>query len=473
MATLPKSLLIFRRDLRLHDNTALLAAHSRGKSVVPCFIFTDEQTGANPYRSLNGFAFLIETLRELSEEIASKGGQLYLFHGKPDEVVSALQAVGAIDSIFLNKDYTPFSRRRDQMVVERCQAPEGAAVPFHSLSDALLIEPSSFGKPTGGPYTVFTPFFKKASLNEIRRPISLPEDIRWGKLDEKLLTGVLAPTHLGRYEELLRDAGGAAPERRSVGGRKAALAALERIPHLAQYGTERDFPALSGTSILAPHNKFGTVSIREVYWRAADAFGTGHPFIRELFWRDFFTHIAWHFPHVFSGAFNKRYDAIAWEDNADLFEAWCTGKTGFPIVDAGMRELVATGYMHNRVRMIVASFLTKDLHISWRQGESFFARHLTEYDPAVNNGSWQWAASTGCDAQPYFRIFNPWLQQQKFDNHAVYIKRWIPELAGCSPREIHALHEKIARRPNGYPAPIVEHAIAKSRAEQLFRELAE
>lgn len=465
----PQALHLFRRDLRLDDNTALLAAHARGKGVIPCFVFTDEQTRSHRYRSVNGFAFLIESLRELQADIASLGGTLYLFHGQPEEIVSALVRGGAIDSLSVNKDYTPFSRQRDKLLAQRC-SDEGSS--FHSFSDALLVEPSSFGKPNGLPYTVFTPFYKRASLCEIRQPIAFPKDIRWGQIDESLLTGSLTPVSLDRYEDLLTSLGGGAPQRRSRGGRASALTTLARVPQLTNYQAERDFPAIASTSILAPHNKFGTVSIREVYWRAAESLGTQSSFIRELFWRDFFTHIGWHFPHVFSGAFNRRYDQIAWEENSALFEAWCTGMTGFPIVDAGMRELVATGYMHNRVRMIVASFLTKDLHLSWREGEAFFAQHLTEYDPAVNNGSWQWAASTGCDAQPYFRIFNPWLQQKKFDTDATYIRRWVPELASSSTKHIHSFNDPSVPRPKNYPQPIVDHATSKKRAEQLFRELA-
>jgi deoxyribodipyrimidine photo-lyase len=209
-----------------------------------------------------------------------------------------------------------------------------------------------------------------------------------------------------------------------------------------------------------------------VYHTIKERFGSEHTLIRELYWRDFFTHIAWHFPHVFGHAFYRHYDAIKWENDNELFSAWCSGRTGFPIVDAGMRELVATGFMHNRVRMIVSSFLVKDLLISWQWGERFFAQHLTDYDPSVNNGNWQWAASTGCDAQPYFRIFNPWLQQKRFDPQCAYIKRWIPELSQYSAAEIHKLADRAGPsggRAREYPAPVVQHSIQKIRAEELFR----
>jgi deoxyribodipyrimidine photo-lyase len=220
---------------------------------------------------------------------------------------------------------------------------------------------------------------------------------------------------------------------------------------------------------MAPHNKFGTISVREVYHSIADKLGAEHSLIREVYWRDFFTHIAWHFPHVFGHAFHRVYDKLEWNESQEDFDQWCSGNTGFPIVDAGMRELVSTGFMHNRVRMIAASFLVKDLHISWQKGEEFFARHLTDFDPCVNNGSWQWSASTGCDAQPYFRIFNPWLQQKRFDPECEYIKRWIPELSGLSPKRIHSIYEEDLFRPAGYPAPMLDHAHEKIIAEEMFR----
>jgi deoxyribodipyrimidine photo-lyase len=258
----------------------------------------------------------------------------------------------------------------------------------------------------------------------------------------------------------------------SHGGRSGGIAILKTIDRFKDYEQQRDIPGLSATTFLAPHNKFGTLSIREVYHTIKERFGSEHTLIRELYWRDFFTHIAWHFPHVFGHAFYRHYDAIKWENDNELFSAWCSGRTGFPIVDAGMRELVATGFMHNRVRMIVSSFLVKDLLISWQWGERFFAQHLTDYDPSVNNGNWQWAASTGCDAQPYFRIFNPWLQQKRFDPQCAYIKRWIPELSQYSAAEIHKLADRAGPsggRAREYPAPVVQHSIQKIRAEELFR----
>jgi deoxyribodipyrimidine photo-lyase len=479
MNTYSKSLFIFRRDIRLDDNTALISAFEHSSSVIPCFIFTDEQIKKHPYRSTNGFNFLLESLSVLDDEIRSQGGKLYIFHGDPAEIISMLRVNEGIDAVFINKDYTPYSRNRDRNISSVCGE---LGVGFHSYSDLLLVEPSLFSKADGRPYTVFTPFFKRASIEKIRRPMKFESKKKWGvlrrdlergnlNLDSKSDDGRVATRELDYYRDLAKTFDGGSPNRRSLGGRLEAIKAISRLSSLANYSAERNFPYLDSTSILSPHNKFGTVSIREVYWSAREALEDSSSFLRELFWRDFFTHIAWHFPYVFSGAFHRRYDAIDWVKNEELFESWCSGLTGYPIVDAGIRELLKTGYMHNRVRMIVASFLTKDLHISWREGEAFFARHLTEYDPSVNNGSWQWAASTGCDAQPYFRIFNPWLQQGKFDPKAEYIKRWVPELSACSIKEIHGFESLDIRRPKGYPLPIVDHKSSKLKAIELFKQI--
>jgi deoxyribodipyrimidine photo-lyase len=456
MTTYNRSLHIFRRDLRIEDNTALNAALVSSKEVIPCFIFNDAQVAPHPYRSVNGLAFMIESLRELSSDISKAGGELLVLHGTHHDVVARLIKELSIDAVFFNKDYTPFSRKRDKAIEDACKA---AGVACEQFSDALLVEPSQFGKDDGRPYTVYTPFFKKAAKLEVSKPV-------------RRSTGTLAGKGYRGKTVSLDDfwPKDASPQRISIGGRSLALTILERIKDFKNYEEERNLPAVRGTTLLAPHNKFGTVSIREAYHTVAKALGPGHTLIRELYWRDFFTHIAWHFPHVFGHAFHKEYDQIEWNDDRNLFKAWCEGRTGFPIVDAGMRELVATGFMHNRVRMIVASFLVKDLHISWQKGEQFFARYLTDYDPAVNNGSWQWAASTGCDAQPYFRIFNPWLQQKRFDPECVYIKRWVPELKQLKSGYIHTMYEDDMMRSVDYPHPIVEHSIQKIHAEEMFRK---
>lgn len=452
-----RALHIFRRDLRVQDNSALHAALASSAETVTCFIFNDAQVKPHPYRSANGLAFMIESLEDLSKEIERRGGRLLVLHGSHDAVVSQVIRDLEIDAVFFNRDYTPFSRARDEAIALACSK---LGVPCSSHGDALLVEPEAFGKDDGKPYTVYTPFFKKASKLPVPKPSGEPR----GRFSAA--TGFKGKTVSPRdfWPKT------SAPQRLSVGGRSHGLAVLKSIKDFREYEEQRNLPAVRGTTLLAPHHKFGTVSIRESYHAVAAAFGAGHTLIRELYWRDFFTHIGFHFPHVFEGAFHKMYDALSWNDDPALFDAWCRGRTGFPIVDAGMRELVQTGFMHNRVRMIVASFLVKDLHISWRKGEEFFAQHLTDYDPAVNNGSWQWAASTGCDAQPYFRIFNPWLQQSRFDPACEYIKRWLPELRQLTPKYIHTMHEPDMTRSVDYPEPIVEHGTQKVIAEEMFRE---
>lgn len=244
---------------------------------------------------------------------------------------------------------------------------------------------------------------------------------------------------------------------------------MDQLSACKNYAETRDFPALQSTSQLSAHLKFGTVSVREVFYAVVQALGEEHPLLRQLYLRHFFTHIAYYFPKVFGHAFIDKFDKVAWDNNLEIFQAWAAGKTGFPIVDAAMRDLNATGNMHNRLRMVVASFLVKDLHISWRWGERYFAQHLLDYDPCLNNGNWQWAASTGCDAQPYFRIFNPWLQQQKFDPDCVYIYQWLPELRGVPAKVLHNWHK--THYGDFYPAPIIDHSQAAEITKARFKSM--
>jgi deoxyribodipyrimidine photo-lyase len=459
-----RSLHIFRRDLRIQDNSALNAALSSSDEVFTCFIFNETQIKPHRYRSTNGLAFMIESLEELAREISLNNGELLFLYGDPVEATKQLVRLLSLDAVFVNKDYSPYSRQRDRKLAECCA---GEGVTFSPHADLLLTDPEIFGKDDGQPYTVFTPFYKKASKLPVPRPFT--ESLSALRTTEKATIKKAASAGISIVDPRDFYPHETAPLRISKGGRSLGLQRLTRAAALTDYDKERDLPGMQGTSILAPHNKFGTLSPREVYHTIAATLGAGHTLIREVYWRDFFTHIAWHFPHVFGHAFHRSYDSLEWSTNEEHFRAWCSGKTGFPIVDAGMRELVQTGFMHNRVRMIVASFLVKDLHISWQRGEEFFAQHLTDYDPCVNNGSWQWAASTGCDAQPYFRIFNPWLQQKRFDPECIYIKKWLPELAGLAPKAIHEIADGDLFHPSSYPRPIVEHAVQKVYAEQMFK----
>lgn len=448
-----RSLFIFHRDLRLEDNTSLHQALEQSHEVVPVFIFDNVQIGDdNKYRSTNAIQFMIESLQDLSEQLKEHQGKLYLFHGDTHTVVEKLIKKHEIDAVFSNADYTPFAQHRDKELAKLAKKQGATWLSYH---DALLTYPGQVLKDDGKPYTVFTPFFKKALTYAIPETQRVPHGT--------FFTGVVAGSEGSLLKTLMPLVNQSLFER---GGTQAAKAALKRARSLTSYHKTRDIPSLKTTGLSA-HNKFGTVSIRQVY----DVFSEVSPdLVRELYWRDFFTHLAYHFPYVFKGAFHKEYDALDWKNNKAWFEKWCNGTTGFPLVDAGMRQLNATGYMHNRVRMVVASFLTKDLHISWRWGEKYFAQQLVDYDPCVNNGSWQWAASTGADAQPYFRIFNPWLQQKKFDPDARYIKTWVPELAKVSAATIHAWYKEKKPLPH-YPLPMVDHAHQSALAKQLFKQL--
>jgi deoxyribodipyrimidine photo-lyase len=449
----PVSLFIFRRDLRLHDNTALNEALETSSQVVPCFIFDPRQIEPHPYQSAPGLQFMLRSLQDLQRQFRTLGADLNIWHGSPEEVIRQAVSRLKIDAVFVNRDYTPFSRRRDEAVLQLCRS---LGADFHALPDALLAEPEHVLKADRTPYQMFTPFYRHARS----RPVESPQPLVASNF-ARSATGV----EPYRFRNLIDEAGRSG----LTGGCDEALSLLGRLETLASYHEIRDFPAIQGTSRLSAHLKFGTCSVREVFHAVRDRLGPGHPLLRQLYWRDFFTHIAYHFPRVFGHAFWEKYDAIEWDNDPVRFQAWSEGRTGFPIVDAGMRELNATGFMHNRLRMITASFLVKDLHIDWRWGECYFARHLADYDPCVNNGNWQWAASTGCDAQPYFRIFNPWLQQQKFDPDCRYIYRWIPELSAFPAKQIHRWDKK--HSPCGYPEPIVNHGLESERAKQAFKRL--
>jgi deoxyribodipyrimidine photo-lyase len=326
------------------------------------------------------------------------------------------------------------------------------------FDDSVLYRPGTVLQPSGEGYKVFTPFYKRAILQPVERPQPLPATARFAPASDAS----------SGWERLAAIEAACGPKPRLRGGRKMADLHLNRIESLVDYEALRNLPGVEGTTELSPHLKFGTVSPREVCWRSRDAHGQGHGIERELHWREFFLHLCHQFPQVYGRPFRPEFEAVAWLNDPNDWERWVAGTTGYPIVDAGMRELAQTGSMHNRVRMIVASFLVKDLLIDWREGEAYFAQKLTDYDPAVNNGSWQWAASTGADAAPYFRIFNPWLQQVKFDPHAAYIKRWVPELARLPAADIHALLDTPLLRPEGYPAPMVDHRMAAERAKEAF-----
>ena len=454
-----KSLFIFRRDLRLADNTALIQACAQSELVIPCFIFDPRQIGdTNAYRSMNAMQFMIESLKDLAGQLKERDGTLYLFYGVADVVVEKLIKQEGIEAVYVNQDYTPFSVHRDEQLNKVCIHHD---VAFVSCHDVLLTEPYEVLSLGNVPYALFTPFFKTASKIPVAQPQALPRDYAFYKKHIKSAESVtMLKTIVSKQNKDLWVQGG-------TDNAKKILRSLRKFKN---YAHDRDYPALD-TTYLSAYLKFGTVSIREVYHHIVNKLGSEHPLVTQLYWRDFFTHVAYHSPFVFGEPFKEKYAQLPWNTNKKIFERWCIGTTGFPIVDAGMRQLNTTGFMHNRVRMITASFLVKDLFIDWLWGEKYFAQQLVDYDPAVNNGNWQWSASTGCDAQPYFRIFNPWLQQKKFDANCEYIKKWIPELNKIPSQAIHRWYAKHQDYDSEYPKPMVDHATQSRLVKELYKKI--
>lgn len=453
-----KSVFIFRRDLRLTDNTGLIHALKTSINVIPIFIFNPNQVSKkNIFKSNNALQFMIDSISDLIKQLRIKKSNLYIFYGNPEKIIEKLITRENIDAIFVNQDYTPYSKSRDEKIKNICAK---HSVDFHSIHDLLLTEPTQIAKHNGKPYTIFTPFFKKACFGNIPTPIECSSNnfykqkISYAIKLENICKNILSKRNPEAF----------------AGGRKSGLEILKSLQKFKNYKIEHDIPELNATTKLSAHNKFGTISIRETYHAICKNLGKNHALIRQLYWRDFFTHVAFHFPYVFGSAFHTKYNSIKWQNNKVKFKAWCNGETGFPIIDAGMRELNTTGFMQNRVRMITASFLVKDLHIDWRWGEKYFATKLVDYDPSVNNGNWQWCASTGCDAQPYFRIFNPWIQQKKFDRECLYIKKWVPELKYLSSKEIHRLSNGRNSLPR-YPKPIINHKYESKLAILSFKKI--
>jgi deoxyribodipyrimidine photo-lyase len=439
----------FRCDLRLSDNAALHAAVMAADAVIPLFIF-DPGILRAPEVSGVQVAFMIECLRSLEKNIAAAGGQLVFRHGPVLEEIGAVLRESRAHALYYNRDDEPYARERDA-AVEKLARQLGIEV--HSEKDNVIHETGEILKADGRPYTVFAPY--RNVWQAAPKPRIVPVAKIPSPAGVKYPKGLPLPSaaDLGFTVKIdLPPAG-----ERAARDRLKAFAAND----LPRYDQNRDFPARDGTSRLSSHLRLGTLSPRTVLAAAEKAAGAdpsarrgAETFIGELVWRDFYKQILGHFPHVARGSFRPPYDAIPWENNEKLFAAWCEGRTGYPLVDAGMRQLNATGWMHNRLRMVVAMFLTKDLLISWQWGERYFMQKLLDADLAANNGGWQWSAGTGTDAQPWFRIFNPTTQAKKFDPEGVFIHRYVPE----------------ADLP-AYPAPIVDHATQRLKALALFAAL--
>lgn len=415
----------FRRDLRHYDNHGFFEALTSGHKVLPVFIFDQEILGELEPDDRR-VVFIHRTLQQLKEKLRESGGDLHVFHGTPADVFSEVLDQHLVQAVYTNHDYEPYAKNRDE-AIGRMLKDRGVA--FHTFKDQVMFERDDVLKPDGKPYTIYTPYSKKwlAALEETGIP-RYPSEL---KLD------ALSPEKAGEL-----------PSMKTMGFNDQEIdfpSTQVSNDLIENYGDQRDFPDRPATSRLGVHLRFGTVSIRDLVQRGKNH---GEVWLKQLIWREFFMSILHHFPHVVTRSFRPEYDRIEWENDPDQFEKWCEGKTGYPMVDAGMRELLETGHMHNRVRMVVASFLSKHLLVDWRWGEAWFAQHLLDFELASNNGSWQWAAGTGCDAAPYFRVFNPERQMERFDPDLKYVRRWVPEFDD----------------PFQYPRPIVEHAAARDRA---------
>ncbi len=445
-----RSLVLFRRDLRLADHPALTKAVQNSKEVVLAVVFDPRQfSDTNAYKGVAALDMFVRAVADVRAHVTSLGGRLHIFCDDPVSVLRACIKEHGVDAVFVHEDVTPFSAARDEALRSCAHELNASFIRVHGL---FLTRPGSVRTQNDDPYTVYTPFYKRAIQQSVPKPLPIASNIPFASLS----VSDWEFHHLDSGKKYLVE-----------GSREEGLRILERISAFHQYAGERDYPSLHATTHLSTHHKFGTISVRETYHAVLASLGPEHTLIKELYWRDFFSHVAHSFPHVFGSAFQEKYRLLDWSTDESLFLAWCDGRTGYPIVDAGMRELNATGYMHNRVRMIVASFLTKHLRIDWRLGERYFAQKLIDYDPAVNNGNWQWAASTGVDAQPYFRVFNPWTQGKRFDVDGAYIKKWVPELSDLSASFLH--EEGAASGTNGYPQPLVDHATARRDAIEWFK----
>lgn len=420
----------FRRDLRLQDNAALYHALKSKHPVVPIFIFDTNILKLLEDTADKRVSFIHAALEEIQQQLAAMGSTLQFFYSTPLEAFKKLFTQFKIERVFTNHDYEPYALEREKLI-EDFLKDNGALL--HTYKDQVILEKNEVLKDDGKPYTVFTPYSRK-----------------W--------KAVLTPFHIKPYptekyfSNFFKQPFITIPALQQMGFTKIENSFPSKqldAELIKKYREQRDFPGIHGTSQLGVHLRFGTISIRKL---AAQAGKLSETYLNELIWRDFYHMILWHFPKVGKGkAFKADYDTIEWRHENGEFEKWCNGQTGYPIVDAGMRELNETGYMHNRVRMIVASFLTKHLLLDWRLGEAYFAKKLLDFDLAANNGGWQWAAGSGCDAAPYFRVFNPYLQTQKFDPQFTYIKKWVPEFQEFS-----------------YPKPIVQHEFARKRCLDVY-----
>lgn len=429
---MPKTTIFwFRRDLRLFDNHGLYEALKKG-NVLPVFIFDKDIINNLEDKKDKRISFIYDELIFLKSELEKTGSSLKILHNTPLKAFEDLSHETEIEAVYCNHDYEPYAIKRDNQVREFLRLLD---IPFYTFKDQVIFEREEIVKSDGKPYTIFTPYMRKwkETLKSINITNYGSESLKSNFIKISSIKNIRLSEIGFEYSDFRIPA-------REIDREK-----------IITYSKTRDFPALNGTTNLSLHLRFGTISIRQLVKTALELNET---YLNELIWREFYMMILYHFPHIVDHPFKRAYEKLDWINDEKQFEAWCNGRTGYPIVDAGMRELNKTGFMHNRVRMITASFLTKHLLIDWRWGEAYFAQKLLDYELASNNGGWQWAASTGCDAVPYFRIFNPLLQAQRFDPNSEYIKKWIPEL-----------------NTNDYPKPIIDHTFAQDRAIKAFKKI--
>ena len=450
-----KSLFIFRRDYRLYDNIALNEVFKNSSEVVLAFIFTPEQVKKNDYFSSNCFQFLIESLKELNEEL---NGRLFLIMDSNIKALKTIKKEYDFETIYFNKDYTPYAIQRDQEIEDYCLKEN---IQCEVYEDYLLSPMGTYLKKDDTCYSVYSPFAKNAKLFDVPK-------VQTYKIDKKKCVKIknkIEFNDLLKYYKLN-------PQLMIKGGRKKALIILEHISTFSTYEKNRDILDYS-TTHLSAYIKFGCVSIREVYYAFFKKYGQNFGIINQLYWREFYFYIIYYYPKILEDgvSMKEKYDKIKWKNNKKFIEAWKSGKTGYPVVDAAMNQMNTEGYMHNRGRLIVSAILIKILQVDWRIGEKYFAQQLVDYDPSVNNGNWQWVSSSGADSQPYFRIFNPWTQSKKFDPNCVYIKKWLPQLKDIPSKEIHQWDKYYKNYKDiDYNGPITSYEEARQETLEMYKK---
>jgi deoxyribodipyrimidine photo-lyase len=447
-----KALFVFRKSLRLHDNTGLIQALKNTKKVIPSFIFTPEQIRKNSYKSNKCVQFMIESLHDLNTQLEKHHSRLFYFFGPQEKVIETIIKKENIDAIFVNNDYTAYAIKRDKKIATICKKYN---VAFKSHDDIMLHSPNTIQNSQKKPFVKFTPYLSKAIRTRTKKPVQN----RYQNYINKHVT------ISGEYKKKLSAFYKENKDPIIKGGRKNATKILKKIKKYKIYEEQKDFLTYQ-TTMLSAFIKFGCISIREVY----EKIKTNKALLRQLYWHDFYYTISHFFPHIYKGALNKKYDKIKWSKNTKHFTAWQKGKTGFPVVDACMRQLNQTGFITNRARLIVSNFLAKILLIHWRKGEKYFATKLIDYDPAVNNGNWQWVAGCGASAQPYFRTLNPLIQSKKYDKNGNYIKKWIPELKNVSNHDLHQWHSSYKKYQQvKYPKPIINYGNQKNKMLNTYK----